>query len=86
LKRVIRNKFEDEIRDYLYHQVDVELDRYRNDQTRQFDTHRMIFLDWNAMSKRDQQKVEDAIYAPYSNYTLQSAGSWMKCIVGATEK
>lgn len=79
MKRLVKDKCQPVV-DYFLKQVNVDLNNYRDDTTRQFDRRNMLTVDWESIPKVERQYIEQAAQAYGGRYTIQDAGPWMKCI------
>lgn len=67
--------------DYISKQTGVDLNKYRDNITRNFDNRSGINVDWNSMPKSDRQKVLDlANRYGGGQYSVEDNGAWMKFI------
>lgn len=69
-----------DISDYLNEQVNVDIDKYRDQTTKNFDGENAINIDWKSMPKTEQQKVSQALNKRYSPFRAEMSGVWMLTI------
>ena len=73
--------FAKSIVDFFKKQVSVDIEKYRDNITKNFDNQNVINIDWNAIPKTEQQKLLQAISKSYSPFVAQKSGAWMWSIM-----
>ena len=76
----LKDQLAQDISDYLSTQVKLDIDKYRDSTTKGFDTENYINIDYKAMPKTEQQKLNQALNKPYSPFTSEMSGTWMLTI------
>lgn len=61
------------IRDYIKHQVNIDIENYRDETTRRFDNSKLVNVDWKKMSHNQQNAIKGLKNA----VRLHPNGAWM---------
>ena len=67
--------FAKSIVDFFKKQVNVDIEKYRDNSTKNFDSQNVLNIDWNAVPKTEQQKLLQVINKPYSPFVAQKSGT-----------
>ena len=64
-------------RDFIKHQVNVDIDKYRDDFTKQFDNTKITNVDWKRIPRTERQQIEHLQAAYGGAIKLHNNGAWM---------
>lgn len=69
------------ISDFIKTQVNVDINKYRDEKTKRFDTRRYITVDWKRMPQTERQQLSHLTIASYSKtIDIEKQGTWMALI------
>lgn len=66
--------------DWIKNQVNVDIEKYRNSATKQFDKRGFITIDWKNMSRTERAYIEQLAQKYPNRIQLFDAGAWAKQI------
>ncbi len=75
-----KEKAAQKTRDWIKNQIDVDIDKYRNDTTRRFDNTKLTNVDWSSMPKTERRRIEELASRYGGSLKLHNNGAWMKAI------
>lgn len=64
------------VRDFIKHLVNIDIDEYRDETTRSFDASRYVNVDWKAMNRNQQNSIK-RLEHEFSRIKLHPNGAWM---------
>lgn len=63
--------------DYIKEQVGIDISKYRNAASQQFEKRGQITIDISGMKKSEKTKLATALSQKYSPYTGEQSGTWL---------
>ena len=76
----MEKSFEEFILDLFKKQLNLDLNRYRTEETKSYDREGLIFLDWFNMPVLDRVAINGLSYKYIKKFKLNDVGVWFRCI------
>ena len=65
--------------DFVKHQINIDLEDYRDETTKRFDGRRGFSINWKAMGRNDQYNMKE-LARKSGRFNLHDGGAWMMSV------